>query len=114
MNIGEQKVDAITVLSPEDRLDSNTAESFEQLVIGKIDNGEIRLVIDFSSLDYISSAGLRVLLMAAKRIKAEGGGIALCGLKEHIREVFEISGFLPILTIVEDIAMAVAAVGAAA
>ena len=103
----------ITVLSPEGRLDSNNAESFEQLVIGKIDGGEIHLVIDFSGLDYISSAGLRVLLMAAKRIKANAGAMALCGLKAHIHEVFEISGFLPILTIVDDLDAARAAVAPA-
>ena len=110
MNIGEQKVDDVLVLSPEGRLDSNTAEAFEQRVLGRIDDGEVRLVIDLSALEYISSAGLRVLLMAAKRIKSENGGMALCGLKEAIREVFEISGFLTILNIVDDMASAVAAV----
>ncbi|MCP4088692.1 MAG: STAS domain-containing protein [Gammaproteobacteria bacterium] len=112
MNIGEQKMGDVTVLSPERRLDSNTAEFFEKLILGKIDEGNSKLIIDFSALDYISSAGLRVLLMAAKRIKAEQGGMALCGLKAHIREVFEISGFLPILTIVDDIDSAMASVGA--
>ncbi len=110
MNIGEQKVQDIVVLLPGGRLDSNTAEAFEQTVMGKIEGGESRLVIDFSELDYISSAGLRVLLMAAKRIKSEQGAMALCGLKSHIREVFEISGFLPILTIVDDRATALEAV----
>lgn len=112
MNIGEQLVNQAIVLTPEGRLDSNTAESFEQLVIGKINDGATQLVIDFSALDYISSAGLRVLLMAAKRIKGENGKMALCGLKDHIREVFEISGFLPILTIVDDLDAAVGAVEA--
>ena len=58
-----------------------------------------RFVVDFSQLAYISSAGLRVLLMAAKRVKTENGALILCGMQDHIQEVFEISGFLQILTV---------------
>lgn len=112
MNINEQEKGQVAVLSLEGRLDSNTSEAFEQRVMGKIDAGSRQLVIDFSELEYISSAGLRVLLMAAKQLKGVGGAFALCGLKEHIREVFEISGFLPILTVVDDLDAAINAVSA--
>lgn len=110
MNIQETENNGIVTLAVEGRLDSNTSEAFEQQLMGKIDTGSRKIIIEFSALDYISSAGLRVLLMAAKRLKAEAGSFALCGLQEHIREVFEISGFLPILTVVENQAEAEAAV----
>lgn len=110
MNVAESENNGITILTCEGRLDSNTSEAFEQQVMDKIDAGSKKLVIDFSALDYISSAGLRVLLMAAKRLRTEDGKFALCGLKEHIREVFEISGFLPILTVVTASDDAIAAV----
>jgi stage II sporulation protein AA (anti-sigma F factor antagonist) len=110
MNVTESTMNEIKVLSPEGRLDSVTSDSFEQLIMGWIANGHNRMVIDFTNLDYISSAGLRVLLIAAKQIKADNGVLALCGLKAHIHEVFEISGFLPILTVVEDIETAIGSV----
>ena len=63
--------------------------------------GAAKLVIDFSSLDYISSAGLRVLLGTAKRLSQAKGALRLFGLNETVREVFEISGFATILTVVD-------------
>lgn len=103
MNIQEQESNNIMILSLTGRLDSNTCESLEQRVLAKIDSGSLKLVINFKELDYISSAGLRVLLVAAKRLKAESGNFVLCDLQDHIREVFEISGFMPILTVVADV-----------
>lgn len=61
-----------------------------------------RVVIDFAALDYISSAGLRVVLMTAKRAKQGKGTLVLCGLQPHVKEVFEISGFLKILEVAPD------------
>lgn len=103
MNIRETKHDDIIVLAIDGRLDSNTAEAFQQHLMATIDATCDKVVVDFNGLAYISSAGLRVLLIAAKRMKAEQGIFVLCGLKKHIREVFEISGFLPILTVVKTI-----------
>ncbi|GAB6041643.1 STAS domain-containing protein [Endothiovibrio diazotrophicus] len=102
MNLSEEQRDHAVLLTPEGRLDSNTSQAFEKRVMERIEGGDLRLVIDFSQLDYISSAGLRVLLMTAKRLKPAGGALALCGMRDHIREVFELSGFLPILTVVAD------------
>jgi len=58
-----------------------------------------KVVLDFSALDYISSAGLRVLLGAAKKLKASGGTLRIFGLNQSVREVFEISGFSGILAV---------------
>lgn len=110
MNISEEIRNNALILLPEGRLDSNTSKEFEQQLMAKIDAGNLRVVLDFSQLEYISSAGLRVLMMVAKRLKNEGGGFALCRLKSAIRVVFEVSGFLPILTVVSDVDAAVAAV----
>jgi len=110
MNVRETENNNTAILALEGRLDSTTSEAFEQQLMGKIDAGSNKMVIDLSSLDYISSAGLRVLLMAAKRLKTEGGAFALCRLKEPIRQVFEISGFLSILTVVDSIDDAIAAI----
>jgi anti-anti-sigma factor len=89
----------ISVVSPQGRLDSVTSTNFERDLLKNIDSGATRLLIDFSKLDYISSAGLRSVLLAAKRIRATGGRMSLCSLNRQIAEVFDISGFSSILDI---------------
>ena len=58
-----------------------------------------QLVLDFAALDYISSAGLRLVLVLAKRLKQERGRLVLCAMQPHVHEVFDISGFLAILDV---------------
>jgi anti-anti-sigma factor len=83
------------------RLDSMTAPEVEQRLLARATAASVNLVLDLSGLDYISSAGLRVILMVAKRTKAAQGQFVLCGMKEQIRTIFEVSGFLTILRVVE-------------
>jgi len=101
MDILEQERGDALILCPSGRLDGTTAPEFETVLLGRIGDGRTRLVIDFGDLDYISSAGLRILLMAAKRIKQSEGRMVLCAVKAHILEVFEISGFLSIFAIAD-------------
>jgi len=108
MDVQESEVAGVAVLEPKGRLDSVTSPSFETLILGRVDGGA-RLAVDFAGLDYISSAGLRVLLMAAKRSKAGGGRLALCNLKPAIRDVFEMSGFGKLFLILPSREEAVAA-----
>jgi anti-anti-sigma factor len=109
MEVVKTQEDGITVLTPRGRVDSVTFKPFEQHLMGCIDGGDRRVIVDFVELDYISSAGLRVLLMGAKRQKASGGRLLLCAMKDHIREVFDVSGFSSILEIKTDRAESVAA-----
>lgn len=99
MQITTEKIDNTLVVIPAGRLDSNTATGFEKTVAGYVENGERRLVLDLSQIEYISSAGLRVVLMLVKQLKASGGSLVLCGMKPSIKEVFDISGFSKILQI---------------
>lgn len=92
MDVMEEKSGSVLILGPKGRLDSNSSKSFEDRLLGRME-AERQVVIDFADLDYISSAGLRVLLMAAKKSKSQGAKLALCELKPQIREVFEMSGF---------------------
>jgi anti-anti-sigma factor len=88
------------VIAPAGRLDSNSAPEFERELNGHVARGERRVVLDLTQLDYISSAGLRVVLMLVKQLKAQNGRAVLCGMKPAIKEVFDISGFSKILQIV--------------
>ena len=94
LTIDEEAAGAVTVLAPHGRIDTQTAKTLETAVLGVVAAGGRRLVVDLSGVDYISSAGLRVILLGGKRLKEAGGTIVLCGLGPTIRDVFEISGFL--------------------
>ena len=84
-------------LAPQGRLDTVTAPEMEG-VIKQILPGITSLTLDLAGLEYISSAGLRVLLAAQKAMQAQGE-MKLCHVNETIMEIFEITGFSDILTI---------------
>lgn len=100
MEIVEQKNGDVLTLSLKGRLDGVTSKAVEQKVMGLIDSGARRLVFDMGGLEYISSIGLRVLMLAAKRLRTVDGKLAVCELRPAIQKVFDISGFGSILTIV--------------
>jgi len=100
MQMKVAKEGTFTRVSVEGRLDAVTSKEFEDRVVQEINQGEKHLLFDFASLDYISSAGLRALLMAKKKLGGSGGKIVLAGLKKPVREVVEIAGFTPLFVIV--------------
>lgn len=81
------------VVAVNGRLDSATAQPFEARLLDVIGEGHRRIVVDLSGLGYISSAGLRALLVAAKRLKPEGGRLLLANPNELVGQVLGISGF---------------------
>lgn len=89
----------VTIVAFAGNLDSNTSPQAQQALDGVLAGGGKKVVVDFSALDYISSAGLRVLLGAAKQLRGAGGALRLFGLNETVREVFDISGFSTILAV---------------
>ena len=97
MTISRNKDGASLTLAVEGRLDTITAPELEAVLKEELD-GVGELTFDFSTLDYISSAGLRVLLSAQKRMNAQGS-MKVTGVSEIIMEIFEVTGFCDILTI---------------
>ncbi len=83
------------------RLDAATSPEVETQIVAALDRSGAWLV-DLSEVVYISSAGLRVLLLLAKRLQGKNGKLALCGLSDGVREVFDISGFSLIFKIFPD------------
>jgi len=102
MEIILEKQDAISVFKLNGRLDSNTSQGFEEKIFGAITDGSKQMVIDFKDIDYISSAGLRVILKATKALNREKGKIMLCSMQDYVKEVFEIAGFDAFLPIVKN------------
>ena len=107
MEIHEQLQDNVLVLEPVGRLDSLTCREFETRLLAAL-SGSGAVVVDCTKLDYISSAGLRVLLVAANQNRTTGGRLALAALRDNLREVFDISGFSAIFAIHPTVAAAVA------
>ena len=101
IEIAEDRDNNVLVLLPVGRLDSANARSFELTIMGHIGNGEQQLIVDFSRLGFISSSGMRVLLIAAKKLNASNGKLVLCRMQDHIHEVFHISGFDQIIPILD-------------
>ncbi len=97
MNINAKKEGTTLSVGVEGRLDTMTAPELEA-ALGKDMPDAEQLVLDFSKLDYISSAGLRVLLAAHKTMSRKGG-MKICHVNEIVKEVFDVTGFSDILTI---------------
>lgn len=74
-------------------IDASTSSNVENAVNMAVAGGSKRLIFDMRQVSYISSAGLRAILMAAKKAKAAGGGAAVFGLQPSVAEVFTVSGF---------------------
>ena len=98
MQISTRTSSDIHIVAIAGNLDSTTSPE-AQKALDAVLAGARKVVLDFSELDYISSAGLRVLLGAAKQLRASGGTLRIFGLNQSVREVFEISGFSAILAV---------------
>ncbi|MBR0645708.1 STAS domain-containing protein [Plastoroseomonas hellenica] len=92
------------------RIDTATSPEAEGKLTAEVKQGK-RVALDMNAVAYVSSAGLRVVLMAAKLAKANAGAVVLFGLQPTVREVFAISGFDRVVAIREDEAAALAVLG---
>jgi anti-anti-sigma factor len=103
MEISQKEENGIVFLAFKGRLDGTSAPEAEQTVKNILDAKNTRLLFDLEHLEYLSSAGLRVILGAAKEIKRREGKFALCALNAYVKEVFEVSGFGTIIPISESV-----------
>ena len=92
----EKKADGNLAVSG--RIDTSNAAEFEEQLLATCTPGE-KVFIDAQDLKYISSAGLRVLLSAHKKMDAKGGKMKLININEMVREVLEVTGFMSVLTV---------------
>lgn len=101
MDIQSRSGEDYTAIEIRGRLDATSAPDAEEAMTDAIQRGVTRLVINLAATDYVSSAGLRVLLATAKRLSRQGGQLVLCELQDGVREVFEISGLLTVLSVAQ-------------
>jgi anti-anti-sigma factor len=101
LHIAEVPGSTALTLALAGRVDSRTAPDLQRRVSALLDERPRALIVDMRETAYISSAGLRVLLAAAKRLESGGHRLVLCALSEPVRQVFEMSGFTQLMTIVD-------------
>ena len=117
MEITHRAYADVVVVAPAGRLDHTVAEDFERSLLPLLDpaaGGGAGIVLDFSRVDYISSVGLRVLMIAGKAARARGARIAVAGLRPVVQEIFAISRFNGVVEMFPTVAAAVAAISPAA
>lgn len=99
------------VVHADGRVDSSNAAAFETAALGAIGSGRGALIFDLRNLVYMSSAGLRVLLVALKACKSQGRPVGLAGVQANVSKVLEMSGFAAMFTLGRDIDATLDAVG---
>ena len=109
MEIREQRQDDVVVLSPIGRINNETSPSFQTKLFACVEPAGATVLVDFSGVEYISSAGLRALMVASKQSKAKQGRLAVAGLTPVVKEIFAISRFSYVVQVFDTPAQAVAA-----
>jgi anti-anti-sigma factor len=102
MNLTKNSINGFCVVNIEGRIDTTNFNAFEKEVVGIIDGGEKNIVLNCAGMNYISSSGLRVFLIAQKKLTALSGKLHLCEMQPTIKEIFDISGFSSIFKIFEN------------
>jgi len=99
MQLKMDTLEGVTIVKIEGRLDTHTSSEAEEELDRIVESGARKLLIDFAELEYISSAGLRVLLGTAKKLSTEQGEMRMCNMNDMVEEVFEVSGFSTIFKV---------------
>ena len=112
MRLGHARFADVVVLSLSGRVDHATAEELETALaphLARCGEGQDHVVLDFAGVDYISSAGLRILMLAAKQAKAQRGFLAVAAVQPLVHEILEISKFTLVIRTLPSVREAVAA-----
>ncbi len=99
MNISTTNIESVAVVRLEGNLDTNTSSDAQESLNQLIDGGTSKILVNLAEVDFVSSAGLRILLVTAKKLSGSGGNLRISNLNETVTEVFEISGFSTILDV---------------
>jgi anti-anti-sigma factor len=99
VEIHDERIGDTCVVTPKGRLDSSASADFADRIGGLIASPNPKLLIDFAGVDFVTSAGVWVVLLLGRKIQAAGGSLTLCGVRDSVREVLDISGFTSMLSI---------------
>jgi anti-anti-sigma factor len=99
MDLKEEEFGGVTVVQVKGRLDSTTSPMLGERLTAMLGAAKARVLVDFSQLEYISSAGFRILLQAAKRADQNASRLVLCSVSGKVRQLFDLGGFLDLFSI---------------
>lgn len=99
LNIQEQDVNGIKIFRLEGRLDAISSSLLEKKMQELLHHPHVHCVLDFTKIDYLSSAGMRLLLSMTKKLKHEDGMLAICSMHDDVMEIIRMAGFERILAI---------------
>ena len=99
MNVDFERQDGSLIASVHGSVDGTNAAEFQATLQGAVQDEDKGMLLDFGKLEYISSAGLRVLLLIAKEMQRKSSSFAVCSLSGQVRELFTVSGFDQIIAI---------------
>ena len=99
MQIETEEIEDKILLHLDGRLDANSSPTLEKRLTALIEENHLKLILDFSKVDYLSSAGLRLLLSITKKVKAKGGFLVIYSLDDDVMEIITMAGFDTILNI---------------
>jgi anti-sigma B factor antagonist len=108
MNISTRTEANVVVIDIEGKLDTQTCEAGLEYLLDALSSSPAQVLIDLASLEFVSSAGLRVILRAAKHVRAYSGELKVSGAQGVVKEVLEISGFDSLLDLYEGESQAIA------
>ena len=109
MEIGERRDGDILILLPAGRIDNDTSAAFQARLLASLTASGAAVLVDFTGAEYISSAGLRALMMGSRQAKAVKGRLAVAELRPVVKEIFEISRFSLVVPVFDNLADALAA-----
>ncbi|MFN3232168.1 MAG: STAS domain-containing protein [Alphaproteobacteria bacterium] len=101
MNLRQENTSGVGVMILEGRLDANSADQFQNGVLGRVGKEGGAVLLDLSALSYLSSAGIRSILIIARELQAQKRGFAMCGASGGVEEVLSVSGVDSIVTVHE-------------
>jgi anti-anti-sigma factor len=110
MEISQKEENGIVFIAIKGRLDADSSPEAEKVVKDILKGQTNRILFDLGALEYLSSAGLRILLSAAKEMRRREGKIVLCDLNEFVKEIFEVSGFQSLIPIAESVESGIEAI----
>jgi anti-anti-sigma factor len=99
LKIESEKINDKIVVRIEGRIDATSSPILEKKINKIIDENNLYLVLDFSEVEYLSSAGMRLLLSATKKLKAKSGSLVIFAIIEEVMEIIKMAGFEHILSI---------------
>jgi anti-anti-sigma factor len=110
MEISQKEENGIVFIAIKGRLDADSSPEAEEVVKDALKGQTSRILFNLGDMEYLSSAGLRILLSAAKEMRRREGKIVLCALNEFVKEIFEVSGFQSLIPIADSVESGIEAI----